>query len=231
MTLGGSGGYRGQIIVVNCAVYKCARGTDDLFMWGAGFIVHRCRFKQRLPDNPNNEPLGETQADTQEQRTDEACFQAFNCCSFPLSDMRCLTIYIFIKTDKATSKWLPSALSVGRECEKMKQHKRCSLTPEEIKHLVQTEWIMLCFSKGCTFPITQRVRRVFCSVIMKEHEQKAGGDGGGESMWELRKIGHWVVRERMISRGFRERGNITTTTLSDTNEIWRKGANVSKSGW
>ena len=62
---------------------------------------------------------------------------------------------------------------------------------------------------------------------MGEQKSKAG-DGGGESMWA--KEGNWthrhrVVRERMISRGFKERGNITITTeraVRDTNEISRK---------
>lgn len=41
-----------------------------------------------------------------------------------------------------------------------------------------------------------------------------------------------MVRERLISRGFKVKGNITITTwrtLRDTNEISRKGANVSES--
>lgn len=50
------------------------------------------------------------------------------------------------------------------------------------------------------------------------------------------KEGNWthecrVVRERMISRGFKERGNITMTTLRtlcNANEISRKGVNVSE---
>lgn len=43
---------------------------------------------------------------------------------------------------------------------------------------------------------------------------------------------HRAVKERMISRGFKERGNITVTTqrtLHDTNEISKKGANAGKS--
>lgn len=52
---------------------------------------------------------------------------------------------------------------------------------------------------------------------------------GKEGNWTH---GHRAVRERMISRGFKERGNITITirgTVRDTNEISRKGANVSES--
>lgn len=52
---------------------------------------------------------------------------------------------------------------------------------------------------------------------------------GKEGNWTHQ---HRVVRERMISRGLKERGNITITTrrqVRDTNEISRKGANVSKS--
>ncbi len=52
---------------------------------------------------------------------------------------------------------------------------------------------------------------------------------GKEGNWTHQR---WVGRERMISRGLKERGNITITTqrhVRDTNEISRKGANVSES--
>lgn len=45
------------------------------------------------------------------------------------------------------------------------------------------------------------------------------GKGGNWTHW------HGVARERLVSRGFKERGNITATTwgaVRDTNEISRK---------
>lgn len=72
---------------------------------------------------------------------------------------------------------------------------------------------------------------------MGERRHRRLVDGGGESMWakdwEIEHTStHGCERKRMTSRGFKERVNITITTrrtARDTNEISRKGANVSKS--
>lgn len=70
MTFGG----RGQECGGNSGVYVCVRGTDDLSVETrliTLLVLHR--FKRCLPDNPNNEPMGEMEADAQEHSTDEAC--------------------------------------------------------------------------------------------------------------------------------------------------------------